>query len=303
VASQLARVPGQSAVDLVTVPVGAGGDVRLYHDVGSVRLYVDIAGYYALGAAEAPDTFVATSPHRVLDTRSRAGGAVGAGGTTTLTRAMLGLPADATAVVVNLTAVGATAGTYITAWSGTAAQRPRVSDLDVLAGETRAALATVAVGSAGLSLYNFAGSVQLIADVAGWYAPSPTGSTFVPITPTRIDTGAHHLGAGGSTDEQLVSGDGLPAGVSAALFTLTTTDVTANTYETAYPTPSAGQAAPTVSNLDVAKGHTDGNLVVVAASPAGAVRLTNSGGSVADIADLAGYFLPLPAGVLPVQRH
>ena len=48
-------VGGQTAANLVTVAVGAGGRVRLRNSLGSLHLIADLAGYYAPGA---PGRFV-----------------------------------------------------------------------------------------------------------------------------------------------------------------------------------------------------------------------------------------------------
>jgi hypothetical protein len=287
-ASQLNLAAGQTAADLVTVQVGSGGTIGLLHSAGSVRLILDIAGYYS---ASGSDTYVPVSPHRAYDS----GTAHELGRTPQpVSRAALGLPADAQAVVVNLTAAAPSALTYVTAWSG--GSRPVVSDLNVARGETRANLATVTVGAGGLDLYSNAGAVRIVVDVEGWYDASPTGSTFVPMAPVRIDPGTTPLGPGGVVDEPLETRDGVPAGASAVVLTLTTDKVDATTYEQAYPTPSGTAAPPLVSNVNVVSGATDPNLVIVATGAGGAVRLRNNLGSASDIVDLAGYFLPMPAG-------
>ena len=80
-----------------------------------------------------------------------------------------GVPATGvTAVVLNVTAVGASAGTYVTAWPTGEAQ-PLASNLNLPPGDTRPNLVIVKVGPGGkVSFYNDAGTVDLIADIAGW---------------------------------------------------------------------------------------------------------------------------------------
>src|SRR5688572_7764071 len=70
----------------------------------------------ATPAAATASKFTAQSPVRVLDTRT-GGGAVGADGTVTLNLAAR-VPASATAVVLNVTAVAPTALTYVTVYPG-----------------------------------------------------------------------------------------------------------------------------------------------------------------------------------------
>jgi hypothetical protein len=84
-----------------------------------------------------------------------------------------GIPADASAVVVNLTAVGATAITYLTAWADQAS-RPAVSNLNPGRNQGPTPnLAVVPIGSNGyIDIYNAVGSVNVIADIVGYFAPN-----------------------------------------------------------------------------------------------------------------------------------
>jgi hypothetical protein len=82
-----------------------------------------------------------------------------------------GVPANATAVVVNLTAVGATTATYVTAYGATLA-RPAVSNLNVNNASAVPNLAIVPVGAGGyIDLYNNSGRVNLLGDISGYFAP------------------------------------------------------------------------------------------------------------------------------------
>jgi hypothetical protein len=81
---------------------------------------------------------------------------------------------------------------------------------------------------------------------------------------------------------------GVPAsGVDAVALNVTAVGPTANTYLTVYP---AGQAAPNASNLNVLKGETSPNLVVVKVGTGGAVNVYAGAGTVNVLADVAGYF-------------
>jgi hypothetical protein len=72
---------------------------------------------------------------------------------------------------VNLTGTGSDRATYLTAYSG--GTRPTASNIDLTAGETRPVLATVPVDSSGyITVYNAAGTVDVVADLEGYYAPA-----------------------------------------------------------------------------------------------------------------------------------
>jgi hypothetical protein len=118
----------------------------------------------------------------VVDTRSGHGAcsraptvsAVGIGAGQVLTvpiTSVSGVPADATAVVLNVTAVGATRPTYISVYPH-GGSRPAVSNLNVGSALPVPNLVIVRVTDGMIDFFNAAGSVNLIADLAGYYEPS-----------------------------------------------------------------------------------------------------------------------------------
>jgi len=80
-----------------------------------------------------------------------------------------GVPAGVKAVLVNLTGVKPTTGTWLSAYADGSAL-PGSSTLNLAAGAIRASLALVPVGSDGsIDLYNNSGSVNVVADIEGYY--------------------------------------------------------------------------------------------------------------------------------------
>lgn len=120
--------------------------------------------------------FEPLDPQRILDTRIGLGtvanstAPIGEGDAIDLRVAGVGgVPADATAVVMNVTYTAATADSYLTVWPS-GQPRPAASNLNTKAGSTAPNLVTVKLGVNGsVSIFNFAGSVHVIADVAGFY--------------------------------------------------------------------------------------------------------------------------------------
>ena len=112
-------------------------------------------------------------PTRILDTRSGLGAPkarVGAGGVVKLQVAGVGgVPATGvTAVVMNVTVVSPTASSYLTVYpDGQSA--PTVSNINVAAGQTLPNLVTVPVVNGKVDLRNNAGTVDLLADITGYY--------------------------------------------------------------------------------------------------------------------------------------
>src|ERR1019366_474998 len=171
----------QTIANLVVVPVGADGKIDFYNAAGTVQLIADLSGYYTAGSGS---LFTPVSPVRMMDTRNGTGGVtgpVGAGATVSLQVAgQSGVPAaGVTAVVLNVTATSPTAASYVSVYpDGTA--RPAASNLDFAAAQTIANLVVVPVGADGkIDFYNAAGTVQLIADLSGYYTAPPGAPTNV----------------------------------------------------------------------------------------------------------------------------
>lgn len=145
--------------------------------VGAV-LGVGAFGVTQFAGADGPgpngtvDAFVSLPlPSRILDTRFGVGAPAAPLGPDETLNVAAAVPADATAVVINITVEGPTASSYLTAWpTGTAP--PTASNLNWVAGRTIANLATVKLGTNGqFSVYNYAGQVNVIIDVSGYYHP------------------------------------------------------------------------------------------------------------------------------------
>ena len=303
-ASNLNFVKGQTVPNLVTVKVGTNGKVALRNGSGgTVQLIADVAGYYLDGAPSVPGAFVSVAPQRLLDTRSGVGaaGPVVKSGTVHLqVTGRGGVPATGvSAVVMNVTVTAPSGSGYITAYpDGT--PLPTASNLNFVKGQTVPNLVTVKVGTNGkVALRNGSGgTVQLIADVAGYYldgAPSVPGA-FVSVAPQRLLDTRSGVGAAGpvvrsgTVHLQVTGRGGVPAtGVSAVVMNVTVTAPSGSGYITAYPD---GTPLPTASNLNFVKGQTVPNLVTVKVGTNGKVALRNgSGGTVQLIADVAGYYL------------
>jgi hypothetical protein len=295
-ASNLNFTAGETIPNLVTVPVGADGAVDFYNHSGSVDLVADLEGYYTTTGTGS--LLGSLGPVRVLDTRDGTGAPqapVGPGGTISLQVAGVdGVPASGvTAVVLNVTATDTTAASYVTVWPD-GQSRPTASNLNFTAGETIPNLVVVPVGADGeVDFYNLAGSVDLVADLSGYYTAA--GAGYTPVGPVRVldtrdGTGAAQapVGPGGTISLQVAGVDGVPSsGVTAVVLNVTATDTTAASYVTVWPD---GETQPTASNLNFTAGETIPNLVVVPVGADGEVDFYNFAGSTDLVADLAGYF-------------
>ena len=156
-------------------------------------------------------TFTGVTPTRILDTRY----GIGLSGTFVSSKprtfkvagdlgGSLGtvVPADAIAVVGNVTVTGATAGGYVYLGPDQVAS-PGSSTINFPKGDNRANGVTVPLGSGSLSAtYKAAGGakVHLIFDVTGYYRPNTDGSYFVAVKPERLMDSRAGVGVVGRFD-------------------------------------------------------------------------------------------------------
>jgi hypothetical protein len=148
-------------------------------------------------------SFVSVAPVRILDTRpapENIGGFVGplAGAQTHTFQVtgVAGVPANATAVMLNVTADGTTASSFLTVYPA-GATRPTASNLNWKAGDTIPNLVTVKIGAAGqVSIFNLTGNVHVIADVAGYYVPGNDKFIALDILPQTGATATFSTGFG-----------------------------------------------------------------------------------------------------------
>jgi hypothetical protein len=185
-ASNVNWTAGQSVPNRVIVPVGPNGQINVYNHTGGVDVAIDVNGWFGDGTEPPPpgSVFTGIAPTRICDTRpfqpgvlsnqcngQGIGAVLGAGQTMVVQVASAGavVPAGATAVVVNVTAIGTTAPSFLTVWPSNVAP-PNASDLNWAAGQTASNLVVAQLSPTGqLSVFNHAGATNVIVDVVGYY--------------------------------------------------------------------------------------------------------------------------------------
>ncbi|MFD4244720.1 N-acetylmuramoyl-L-alanine amidase [Streptomyces sp. NPDC058525] len=294
-ASNLNFTPGKTIPNLVVVPV-VNGTVSFYNNQGNVDLIADITGYFTSSGEGATQTNF--GPKRLMDTREGLGvakGPVGTGGVVTLPVAGVdGVPATGVkAVVLNVTATNPTQPSFVSVYpSGTT--RSSASNLNFTPGQTIPNLVVVPVVDGKVSFYNNQGTVDLIADITGYFSDSDAGAMQANFGPKRLMDTRAGLGvrqgpvAGGSVVTLPVAGvRGIPAtGVKAVVLNVTATNPTEASFVSVFP---SGTTRTSASNLNFTAGLTIPNLVVVPVVD-GKVSFYNNAGSVDLIADITGYF-------------
>jgi len=183
-ASNVNYTAGQTIPNRVIVPLGADGNFDVY-SYAATDVVIDISGYYTAPGGTGSKDVAAGTPTRICDTRAANPSGLSGDATQCSGRApgpsqslsvnvaaKFGIPADATAVIVNVTAIAPTAGTYLTVYpSGVP---PTASDLNPSPGETEPNLVLATVASDGtIKVYNNLGVTDVAIDVTGWYVPAP----------------------------------------------------------------------------------------------------------------------------------
>lgn len=234
------------------------------------------------GSVGAKGAYYAVTPARLLDTRSGVGAPAGMLGAQQSLDLQVtgrgGVPSvGVSAVVLNVTVTGSTAGSFLTVYP-TGADRPTASSINFAKGWTGANSVTTGVGDGGkVRIYNQYGATHVIADVVGFYAadstvvPSAgnTDSDFYPVKPQRwIDTRAQgNNGRLGNGDYYQLGFDfgQYNSSIRAVAVNITAVSPTGNGYLSAWNGNTG--AFPTTSTLNYTTGHNVPNMAIVPTSP------------------------------------
>ncbi|WP_328953012.1 hypothetical protein [Kitasatospora purpeofusca] len=269
------------------------------------------------GQATAPAAFVPLGITRALDTRSYQENPAGAarklqpGESFDVPlsnwknhppRELPVVPADATAVVVNVTATNTTADGYLTVRrDGDMPGAPTTSTLNFKAGETLSNMITVAVDPRGadtspqINVYNNAGTTDVVVDILGYYTPStpqrPTQKYDsirpVRLSDTRVEGG--RLGSDSVVTANVARRDLGTADARAVVLNVTAVDPSTEGFVVAHPSSSPLPAEG--SHLNYGPGRTVANQVVVPVGPDGIIEFFNTG-STDLVVDIVGYYGP-----------
>jgi hypothetical protein len=248
-------------------------------------------------------TYTAVTPYRITDTRTgsnlpNAGNRLGVGGTITVqvtgTGGVGGVPAGATAAALNVTATNTSAASYISVYPA-GASRPTVASLNFVAGQTVAGFMMVPLSSSGaVTVFNYAGSADVVVDVDGYYGASATATTgpglYNPVDPFRaLGTSAQGSPFSANTAEAVTVSGGtsaVPASASAVVVNVTAVGNAAS-YLTAYP---AGATRPLAASLNFGPGQIISNRSVVGVGANGEIEIYNYAGNANVDVDVDGYY-------------
>lgn len=271
-----------------TIPIGGGAATLLdeHENQGNIsRAFVSLVPCSVVQAG----LYQALVPARLLDTRPGSPTVDGqfagigtrvAGSVTELqVTGRGGVPADASAVVLNVAVTGAQSGGFITAYP-CGAERPTAANLNYAPGDTIPNLVFAKVGDGGkVCLFTYA-ATEIIADVNGAFGPGPN---YLSLNPARlletrpgsstVDGQANGIGlrdAGSVTELQVTGRGGVPDDATAVVLNVAVTDPQGPGFITVFP---CGSDRPTAANLNYGLGQTIPNLVVAKVGAGGKVCL------------------------------
>lgn len=196
-----------------------------------------------------------------------------------------GVPANATAAMLNIAAVGSSLRGFVTAYPCDA-DRPTSSNLNFDAGGAASAAAFVTLSAVGTVCLFTSASVDLIVDANG-YAPSRASIT--PLVPKRlletragtpdgtvdgVSQATGRVAAGGEVQVKVTDRAGVAADAAAVVVNVTSINPSQRIFVTVY---ACGSTRPTAANLNAAAGQNVNNLVLAKVGDGGKVCIYSSG--------------------------
>ncbi len=240
---------------------------------------------FAAGAAVAPLWAGSAAAGPTVDGLYDGAGIVSANTETQLVVAGRGgVPAGATAAVLNLTVTGATGAGWASVYPcGT--PRPNASNINFTANSTIAGSAITKLGNGGMVCIYSSATTHLIADVGGYFTGA---SGYHALTPARyLDTrGTGAARAGTETQVTVAGRGGVPAGATAVALNLTVTGAAGGGWASVYP---CGTPRPNASNINFTANSTIANSAITKLGNGGKICIYTSA-TTHLIADISGHF-------------
>ncbi|MEP6296630.1 MAG: hypothetical protein ABJ382_04840, partial [Ilumatobacter sp.] len=251
---------GQNVANAVVATLGERGDICVFSSA-ETHLIVDVSGAVTTG-------FAGFNPARLVDTRRS--GRVAAGSTTRVRIAgAAGVPADAVAAVLNVTAVAPSGRGFLTVFP-CGETRPGSSNVNFEARQTVPNAVVATLGSAGEVCVFSSVETNLLVDLNG-----AVSAGFAGLVPSRLlDTrGSGRVAAGSTTRVRIAGVAGVPASAVAAVLNVTAVAPSGQGFLTVFP---CGGARPGSSNVNFAPGQTVANAAVATLGSAGEVCVFSS---------------------------
>ncbi len=292
-----ASTAGETVANVSIIALPPDGQLTLLSSTAA-HVIIDVSGYWMPATAATAGRFVsATNPARLFDTRFGLNAPptkVGPGqGLVVDVLDHAGVPATGvSAIAITLTADAAAGQGFVKAFPAATAE-PDVSNLNPQsAGDVRANLVIVPVAN-GQVAFASSTSVNLLADVVGWFtdssAPPSTSGLYFPVAPTRIaDTrfGNPTTRPGVNAVTTFPFGLPVPSSASAVAYNLTGAQSASSGFLEAFP---AGATRPDTSTVNFAAAGQDRAAFALSRRSSTGVSVYSSVAA-DEIIDVAGYF-------------
>ena len=309
---------GHTIPNLVIAPLGLERKISFYASTDA-DLALDVLGVFVESGPTRAGRFRPIEPTRALDTRRAGTAEFAAGETRTIDLRAAGVPASATGIVANVTAIRSRGRGFYRVWSA-GDPAPGHSSVNVLEPGYQAGNQVISgVRDGRIQVYTNVGG-GLTVDVTGYFTgdvgdPTSEG-LFVPISPgrlldTRVTsgstalTGGRPLAAGRRLDLPVAGRLDVPAsGATAVALNTTAIRADARGFVTAW---AAGSTRPGTSSLNFTTGgQTVPNHAITSVGASGRVSLEASSATHLAV-DATGWFLAAgatpPVGGDPVGKR
>lgn len=209
-------------------------------------------------------------PQRLFDSRSGAAKPSAGGVVTIPVAGLVGVPADAVSVALNVTADQPEADGFLTVYPSNE-PLPTASNVNYRTGGAHPNLVVAKIGTDGAIKVYTDQTTHVIVDVFGYFSTTAANG-FRPVNPDRvIDTRSGAKPAHGDTLTFQVAGKyNVPADAKAVVLNLTLDQPDAAGWAAVY---AAGQSRPATSNINVAPGETRPNVVFAPVGAGGQVSV------------------------------
>ena len=272
----------QTVANSATIPLDSSGGLCAFSSV-STDLLIDVGGYYS---SSATGRYQPLSPKRLMDSREGIGtpSRLAGGQVVELPVAgVAGIPANASAVALNVTGIFPSADAFVTVYPcGTL---PPTSSLNPTIGRITPNLVLAQVSNKGSVCLFTNVDIDLVVDAVGFVSGS-TANRFTPSTPFRftdtrdasrleINAGQSglRLAQGQTLTIQMAGTRGIPSNAKAISANLTAVDAVGGGFFTAFP---CGDDVPTASNVNYEFGSPVANAAELPLSATGAICIFTS---------------------------
>jgi Cysteine-rich secretory protein family len=285
----------QTVANAATIPVASDGSICVV-STAATDLLIDVSGYYS---GSEPANFAPVVPVRLMDSRVGLGtaGRLAAGQPVELSVVKVaGVPADASAVALNVTGILPSADAFVTTYP--CGDRPVTSTLNPALSKLTPNLTLARVSPTGTVCFFSNTDIDLVVDVVGYISTKATNK-LTPSTPFRFtDTrdlfrpeinagrGGSALGASETMTVQMAGVRGIPANARAISANVTVVGAAAPGFVVAFP---CGAAIPTASTVNYEVNNAIANAAELPLSAGGAICIYSSG-SAHVIIDVNGWW-------------